>query len=552
MGSVSSLITSSKSCRISDHKLKKRGLMKHGFTNESAINSDSKLSHVSGNTDDFFYIKVSHKPRSGEEGSEELGLRRTTPTELNLSARSDQTAERSLTPGFPRCSSSTVETHNSLRTILGSRLSPVERSKVATPEPKLEMSTGSPSDSGISGSSWISDGVTTGNRWTGAVNGEDRGSNPSTRSASVLSDLIHGQHGARTGADRSSRIRDRRSPFSDLSSGSMDELVMERKPEGPESDLQLHNKEVSQHALHAQQLLQMQVVQLQEEKERLKEEMDRLVRERDSAQRERSFSNQHTQLTPTLEETQWEVCQKAGEISLLKQQLKDSQADVVNKLSEIVALKSALRDARSKLKELEEKNRGNEEALKSRRTEMEVCENELQRKKNEAELLREKVLKLESDMKGLRRDLAAAREDCLELSILKIKLQEQQDQLQIYRSEAAEREASGKKVDADVDTLREEVAKLREELEEEREKKEKILESFRHEKQTWNKEKEKVIRYQKQLQFNYLQTRRKNQDLERTLREPNLKMGIRTMDTDVDVQKADDGDFCDSLFSVTD
>lgn len=43
------------------------------------------------------------------------------------------------------------------------------------------------------------------------------------------------------------------------------------------------------------------------------------------------------------------VCQKAGEISLLKQQLKDSQAEVTQKLSEIFLLKTQLRETRQEL-----------------------------------------------------------------------------------------------------------------------------------------------------------------------------------------------------------
>lgn len=67
------------------------------------------------------------------------------------------------------------------------------------------------------------------------------------------------------------------------------------------------------------------------------------------------------------------MCQKVGEISLLKQQLKDSQADVSNKLSEIVCLKAALRETRSKVEDLEEKRSECEETLRLRTTEMEVC-----------------------------------------------------------------------------------------------------------------------------------------------------------------------------------
>lgn len=43
------------------------------------------------------------------------------------------------------------------------------------------------------------------------------------------------------------------------------------------------------------------------------------------------------------------MCQKAGEISLLKQQLKDAQAEVTQKLSEIFLLKTQLRETRHEL-----------------------------------------------------------------------------------------------------------------------------------------------------------------------------------------------------------
>lgn len=42
-----------------------------------------------------------------------------------------------------------------------------------------------------------------------------------------------------------------------------------------------------------------------------------------------------------------QVCQKSGEISLLKQQVRDAQAEVAQKLSELFHLKTQLRDARS-------------------------------------------------------------------------------------------------------------------------------------------------------------------------------------------------------------
>lgn len=70
--------------------------MKHGFSQEhnTKNNNNSKLglgSAGTGNSDDFFYIKVSHKPR-GDETQNDMGLRKT-PTELNMCARLEQVSE---------------------------------------------------------------------------------------------------------------------------------------------------------------------------------------------------------------------------------------------------------------------------------------------------------------------------------------------------------------------------------------------------------------------------------------------------------------------------
>lgn len=49
-----------------------------------------------------------------------------------------------------------------------------------------------------------------------------------------------------------------------------------------------------------------------------------------------------------------QVCQKSGEISLLKQQLRDSQAEVTQKLSEIFQLKTQLRETRTEMRNRED------------------------------------------------------------------------------------------------------------------------------------------------------------------------------------------------------
>lgn len=97
-----------------------------------------------------------------------------------------------------------------------------------------------------------------------------------------------------------------------------------------------------------------------------------------------------------------QVCQKSGEISLLKQQLKEIQSELSQKAGDIVVLKAQLREARSELQASQIRSQEAQTALRTRSLELEVCENELQRRKSEAELLREKVSRLEEETARLR------------------------------------------------------------------------------------------------------------------------------------------------------
>uniref|UniRef100_A0A2K6LBE3 Leucine zipper tumor suppressor 1 n=2 Tax=Rhinopithecus TaxID=542827 RepID=A0A2K6LBE3_RHIBE len=163
------------------------------------------------------------------------------------------------------------------------------------------------------------------------------------------------------------------------------------EPEGPEPKGGSKLKQASQKSQRAQQVLHLQVLQLQQEKRQLRQELESLMKEQDLLETKlRSYEREKTSFGPALEETQWEVCQKSGEISLLKQQLKESQTEVNAKASEILGLKAQLKDTRGKLEGLELRTQDLEGALRTKGLELEVCENELQRKKNEAELLREK------------------------------------------------------------------------------------------------------------------------------------------------------------------
>lgn len=182
-----------------------------------------------------------------------------------------------------------------------------------------------------------------------------------------------------------------------------------------------------------------------------------------------------------------QVCQKSGEISLLKQQLKESQAELVQKGSELVALRVALREARAALRVSEGRARGLQEAARTRELELEACSQELQRHRQEAERLREKAGQLDTEAAGLREPpVPPATADPFLLA--------ESDEAKAQRAAAG---VGG--------SLRAQVERLRAELQRERRRGEEQRDSFEEERLAWQAEKEQVIRYQKQLQHNYIQ-----------------------------------------------
>ncbi|XP_068616780.1 leucine zipper putative tumor suppressor 1 [Brachionichthys hirsutus] len=290
-------------------------------------------------------------------------------------------------------------------------------------------------------------------------------------------------------------------------------------------------QQVSQIAANTQHALQQQVKRLQAEKEELQEDIAKVTREKELLElRLSSCETANTQLAPTLEETQWEVCQKTGEISLLKQQLRDCQADVSLKRNEIVSLRASLKENAAKMELLEKQSRDHEHKLHSRTIEVEVCQNELQRKKNEADLLREKVGKLETDIQGMKQDVGGAKDQRLQHTVKPDAHAQTQalDRLIQGSDWPAQNREEMNGAHVSADSLQGEVERLRRQLLEEKATQEKLAGGFEQERQTWNKEKGRVIKYQKQLQLNYLQMHKKNQDLERILKEVTAELESRT------------------------
>ncbi|XP_023062215.1 leucine zipper putative tumor suppressor 2 isoform X2 [Piliocolobus tephrosceles] len=268
----------------------------------------------------------------------------------------------------------------------------------------------------------------------------------------------------------------------------------------------------AQRAQRAQQLLQLQVFQLQQEKRQLQDDFAQLLQEREQLERRcATLEREQRELGPRLEETKWEVCQKSGEISLLKQQLKESQAELVQKGSELVALRVALREARATLRVSEGRARGLQEAARARELELEACSQELQRHRQEAERLREKAGQLDAEAAGLREPaVPPATADPFLLA--------ESDEAKVQRAAAG---VGG--------SLRAQVERLRVELQRERRRGEEQRDSFEGERLAWQAEKEQVIRYQKQLQHNYIQMYRRNRQLEQELQQLSLELEAREL-----------------------
>ncbi|KAH1168053.1 leucine zipper putative tumor suppressor 2 [Mauremys mutica] len=268
-------------------------------------------------------------------------------------------------------------------------------------------------------------------------------------------------------------------------------------------------KQAAQKAQRTQQVLQLQIFQLQQEKKKLQEDFAQLLQERELLEKRcASFEREQTELGPRLEETKWEVCQKSGEISLLKQQLKESQAELAQRGTEMLLLRAQLREARAERQAGEEQALGLQEAARTRALELEVCENELQRRKSEAELLREKLGRLEQEVAGLR----GAR--------LQPRCPEPPEPSLLWASDEAKAQRQA------AETLQ----GLRAELLQERRRGQEQRAAFEAERLTWQGEKDQVIGYQKQLQHNYIQMYRRNRELEHHLHRLSLELQGHRLD----------------------
>lgn len=209
---------------------------------------------------------------------------------------------------------------------------------------------------------------------------------------------------------------------------------------------------------------------------------------------------------------------------MLKQQLKEVQGELAQRVGEIVSLRGQLRETRGDLTNTQVLLQEAHGTNRTRTLELEVCENELQRRKSEAELLREKVGRLEGELAHLRDALANQSSGNRQCQVF----QEAEEHLLSYESDEAKAQRQSSSEPLQNMTIQ--MDRMRAELNFERQRAEQQMGSFEEERKIWQEEKDKVIRYQKQLQQNYVQMYRKNRELEQLLQD--LSQELESRDDD--------------------
>ncbi|KAM4809114.1 leucine zipper putative tumor suppressor 3 [Rhinophrynus dorsalis] len=293
--------------------------------------------------------------------------------------------------------------------------------------------------------------------------------------------------------------------------------IWEREMEDLRQNYANKLQQVSKKAQRAQQALQLQIFKLQQEKKKLQDDVSQLLQQREEMEKKcMVFKKEQAEYLPKIEETQWEVCQKSGEISLLKQQLKDSQADVSQKLNEIVGLRTQLKEAKAFLREKEEQIASIKDSYSSKSVSLEICETEMQRKQSEAQQMKEKLSQCEEEIGSLKEALTNLGQNPYNPE-LNEKLR---DTLACESDEAKMKRQN----EDSVIILKKDIERLQLELTIERQQRDQQVVDFEDERRTWQEEKDKVIKYQKQLQLNYIEMYQKNQQLEQRISEITTKV----------------------------
>uniref|UniRef100_A0A6P7GPL6 Leucine zipper putative tumor suppressor 2 homolog isoform X1 n=2 Tax=Diabrotica virgifera virgifera TaxID=50390 RepID=A0A6P7GPL6_DIAVI len=262
----------------------------------------------------------------------------------------------------------------------------------------------------------------------------------------------------------------------------------------------------SQKVLKLEQMLMMQTYQMQQEKKRLCSDI-----QRSNMQCER-LRQEVTVLKGRLEETEWGLCQKTGEISLLKSQLKDLQIDQTNKNQELILFRTDQRDLRHQLEQKNQELENLHSITNSKDEEIEELKRQIVQLKASPSPIYEKTMTIHPNYEETEKLKAEIKELREELSDMSLKdyshVEPGRNKAQYINEDGSNDHIEIKKIDIDAE---EESVNEIENLKKEISAKSK---QFENERRIWVQEKEKVLRYQRQLQMNYVQMFRRTRALE--------------------------------------
>ncbi|CAH0553817.1 unnamed protein product [Brassicogethes aeneus] len=160
-----------------------------------------------------------------------------------------------------------------------------------------------------------------------------------------------------------------------------------------------------------EQMLMMQTYQLQQDKKRICGEAQRA-----NCQSER-LRQEVEALRSRLEETEWGLCQKTGEISLLKTQIKDCQNEQTTKCQENLQLRNENREAKEQLDQRDELIENLKKAALEREEEIKCLHAELDRLHSEQKFEIAKNYEDVSENERLRAEIRELREELSDMSL---------------------------------------------------------------------------------------------------------------------------------------
>ncbi|KAF5269355.1 hypothetical protein FQA39_LY08747 [Lamprigera yunnana] len=258
---------------------------------------------------------------------------------------------------------------------------------------------------------------------------------------------------------------------------------------------------IAQKALKLEQMLMMQTYQLQQDKKRLCGDAQKANYESERLKQE------VTLLRERLEETEWNLCQKTGEISLLKSQLKDYQNDQTTKGHELLQLRNEYKDVREQLEISKTESVSFRRALNTKDLQISGLKQEIKK-------LLDTSNKIETN--GVQQEIP------IDSKLEHEQLRKDSEKIN-YAAKGKEEEAHELIRSLTLKTCNTdgtEVNKLKEQMEVRRQ-------NFEKERYTWAQEKEKVLKYQSQLQVNYIQMYTRTKALESEIESLTAELSLK-------------------------